>query len=71
MKFPEHLRQFPDGPWRSRPGDPFGVFLFRMNGLDLRIIASSGSDEIPWEHVSVSTARRCPTWDEMDAVKWL
>ena len=23
----------------------------------------------PWEHVSVSLAERCPTWDEMCAVK--
>lgn len=32
----------------------------------LRIIASDGGG---WDHVSVSTPRRCPTWDEMAAVK--
>ncbi|MGE4340539.1 MAG: hypothetical protein AB7E55_32005 [Pigmentiphaga sp.] len=36
---------------------------------ELRIIASSGGCGIMWEHVSVSTAIRCPTWDEMAWVK--
>lgn len=75
MKFPEHLRHdtngFPNTPWRHTTGDPFGVFQLRMHGITLRIIASCGTDEIPWEHVSVSTARRTPTWEEMDAVKRL
>ena len=42
----------------------------------LRVIASDGSGwrdsglpGDPWEHVSVSLAHRCPTWDEMDFVK--
>lgn len=45
--------------------------------LELRIIASDGRDERGnvyseiggWEHVSVSTATRCPTWEEMCLVK--
>ena len=45
-------------------GDMFGYFETR----GLRII-SSGSGE--WEHVSVSTATRCPTWAEMDYAKRL
>lgn len=43
-------------------------------GIDnLLVIASSGDPAVPWEHVSVSVsgARRCPTWEEMDAVKRL
>lgn len=32
----------------------------------LRVFASDGKD---WEHVSVSRADRCPTWEEMCAVK--
>lgn len=32
----------------------------------LRIIASSGGG---WDHVSVSRAKRCPNWPEMDAIK--
>jgi len=35
-------------------------------GSTLRIIASWGGD---WDHVSVSLADRCPTWDEMAFVK--
>lgn len=34
--------------------------------LSLTIIASDGEG---WEHVSVSTAARCPTWEEMCLVK--
>jgi len=32
----------------------------------IRIIASSGEG---WDHVSASLPNRCPTWDEMSAVK--
>jgi hypothetical protein len=35
----------------------------------MQIVASDGSAEIPWEHVSVSLPDRCPTWDEMEWVK--
>ena len=42
----------------------------------LRIIASRGDPEAAdegekWDHVSVSLADRCPTWDEMEYVKRL
>lgn len=33
---------------------------------ELHIIASDGMD---WDHVSVSTQKRCPNWDEMCFVK--
>ncbi len=32
---------------------------------------SPGDVGYPWEHVSVSTPTRCPTWDEMKHVKEL
>ncbi len=40
---------------------------------ELRIISSGtpADGEAPWEHVSVSSLYRCPTWDEMKAVKEL
>lgn len=60
-----------NGPWSSRPGDDFGAFLLRRESVRLKVIASSGSDEIPWDHVSVSTEVRCPTWAEMSWVKSL
>lgn len=61
------------GEYRSEPGERDGAFFIRLNRCDhpLKILASQGDDEIPWEHVSVSTPRRCPTWDEMCLVKEL
>lgn len=45
-----------------------GAFLIRSLKFnrELRIIASDG---MGWEHVSVSTYDRCPTWDEMCFIK--
>lgn len=40
-----------------------GAFMFRRRGTKLRVIASNGEG---WDHVSVSTERRCPTWEEMN-----
>lgn len=48
-----------------------GFFLLpahRLNGPPLRVIATNGGG---WDHVSVSTERRCPTWEEMEWVKRL
>jgi hypothetical protein len=65
--------QLPPALFSSR-GDNWGAFDLLDNarpGTMFRIIATTGSDEIPWEHVSVSTRTRCPTWDEMCWVKGL
>ena len=58
-----------------------GLFEFRptvRRKVSLFAIASDGSDwdtigfpPPAWEHVSVSTAVRCPTWEEMCEVKSL
>ena len=59
-----------NGPLGSQPGDDFGAFeIHGPCGRELRIIATSGTDEIPWEHVSVSLPNRCPNWEEMCFVK--
>lgn len=60
--------------WRDRveahrvAGDPrwgcTGAFQFDH----LRVIASEGED---WDHVSVSTETRTPTWDEMEFIRGL
>lgn len=57
--------------WSSSPGDDYGAFFLRMDptGPTLKIIASAGDEEIPWDHVSVSTPSRCPTWEEMAWIK--
>lgn len=43
-----------------------GVFKVFVNGRSFRSIASNGGG---WEHVSVSRQNRCPTWEEMCAIK--
>lgn len=44
-----------------------GAFLVPgPDGQQLTVIVSDG---MGWDHVSVSTPHRCPTWDEMSHVK--
>jgi hypothetical protein len=77
MKFPEEYRQtFPGTKYETKSGDPFGAFIVPPQKAPkrrcLKIIASGGTDEIPWEHVSVSIALNstsAPTWEEMCFVK--
>ena len=70
MKFPDKYR-VRTGEFATRDGGDYGAFFLTLHGIRIKIIASSGDDEIPWEHVSVSTPHRTPTWDEMDAIKRL
>ena len=47
-----------------------GVFEIPRNGVILAVIACDGRvHEIGWDHVSVSVAHRCPTWEEMCFIK--
>jgi hypothetical protein len=60
------------GAVASSRGDPWGRFFLRTNdGAELLVFVTAGDDVIPWDHVSVSTRKRCPTWDEMCWVKGL
>ena len=67
------------GPLRSDESyGANGAFNFPFEGVWLKVIASDGSNwheadvsGIAWEHVSVSTQTRCPTWKEMSFVKSL
>lgn len=85
MKFPEQYRK-PVAPagFRSKEGDPFGVFIVPHGADRLLIIATDGMDpELPgpedqlrWNHVSISVTNkrglrlgRCPTWEQMSHVK--
>jgi len=43
-----------------------GAFIVKRGSAHLRIISSNG---MGWDHVSVSLATRCPTWEEMCWVK--
>ncbi len=59
------------GPYRSQEGDTFGFFYIPIKKAPFRLnvlMAPEGND---WEHVSVSTPNRCPTWEEMCFVKSL
>ena len=71
--FPEEVERARKrtGDLASRTGDDYGFFFFKRKGIRFKVMASSGTDEIPWEHVSVSTEIRCPTWEEMAWVKGL
>jgi len=50
----------------DRGADGLAVVLTSPRGVALRAIASWG---LAWDHVSVSTQSRCPSWDEMAFVK--
>lgn len=56
------------GDFASPSGVNWGAFQLRVpkHGRVLRIIVGVGDG---WDHVSVSLRDRCPTWDEMCAVK--
>lgn len=74
MKISAYLEpyRFRTGEYGSNPGDDFGAFrIIGPLGEKLMILASPGdaNEDIPWEHVSVSTNHRCPTWREMCYVK--
>lgn len=45
-----------------------GCFVIPCEGVELAVIASDGGG---WDHVSVSTRTRCPTWEEMEHVRKL
>jgi len=53
--------------WWELPG-PLGMTLYAVvsDGSDWEACGLSGE---PWEHVSVSARRRCPTWREMEWVR--
>lgn len=69
-KFCEEHR-FRDGELGSvNDGGNNGAFWFHIgpDGKEIHVIISDGRG---WDHASVSTADRCPTWEEMCYVKKL
>lgn len=53
----------------SRPGDPYGLFdIHQASRLTLRVLVGDG---MGWDHISVSTIERIPTWKEMCLIKEL
>lgn len=60
------------GTYGSLPGELHGAFVvFGPCGMNLKILSSGVDSECNWEHVSVSTLRRAPNWQEMCFVKEL
>lgn len=69
FRVPEKFR-VTDGRLATPPGaGPYGAFVIPQHKAEkLTVIASSDGG---WEHVSVSTRTRTPTWEEMCRVKSL
>ena len=55
-----------EGRWKTPPCAPFGAFFVQCDGVELKVIMSTDGG---WDHVSVSTPTRCPTWEEMHWIK--
>src|SRR5580658_4748259 len=55
----------------QKEGDDFGWFEIPTTapGPKIRAQVSPGYMEFEFEHVSVSLAHRCPTWEEMCKIK--
>lgn len=72
MKFSPKLEAYRvrTGMFGSSTYQDFGAFIIPGPfHQDLMVMASSGDESVEWEHVSVSTKRRCPNWAEMSFVK--
>lgn len=52
--------------WLFASGDDGAMYRIKRFGVMFTAIASWG---MGWEHVSVSTQHRCPTWEEMNWIK--
>lgn len=76
MKFHPDLEKWRivTGDFRSARFQDCGAFTIPGPcSQELTVLATSGRDKAsptyPWEHVSVSTPRRCPNWIEMCFIK--
>ena len=70
FKVPENFRK-KTGPMRTdKSHGNNGQFLVTSVKFD-RALFCQASDGAGWEHVSVSTHDRCPTWEEMSKIKEL
>ena len=56
------------GFYASPKGQRSGAFAFNINDTYFVVVMDDGQ-KTGWEHVSVSTDSRCPTWEEMCHIK--
>jgi hypothetical protein len=69
IKVPERFRVTSGTYGTTSEAGCNGLFMVKLaRNQTLRVICS---DKLGWEHVSVSRQDRCPTWEEMCAVKEL
>lgn len=74
MRRLRELNAYRDSAWEKRMGgrgnDLGGCFKIKSerDGTVLSVMAGSGNG---WDHVSISTERRCPVWLEMEQIKRL
>jgi hypothetical protein len=54
--------------WKLQGGEDGGVWAFNPFGVRIIVIASWGGG---WDHVSASTSRRVPSYEELCAIKEL
>lgn len=57
---------------KTKRGDRFGAFAIKRKGVELFVIiceADALQKGQEWDHVSVSTKSRTPTWEEMCFIK--
>lgn len=72
MRNLDHMRRYSiNNPGMQRlMGDDFvGAYSPKLRGSSLEFVVVASVHDGEWEHVSVSTEVRCPTWDEMNQVK--
>lgn len=73
MKFPElYRRQISSFP-KSLPGESGLFYIPYKGGVDSFVFTVIASNELGWDHVSVSIQgrERCPKWEEMCFIKSL
>lgn len=69
----KELMQYRRVDWELRIGnavlaDQGGMFCVQAGETPLKVMASTGGG---WDHISVSTPERTPTWEEMELVRKL
>lgn len=62
--------RFRSGSHGTSTGDPYGAFLLTRGIEKFKVRIYDGLDT-GWDHVSVSTKKRCPTRDDMCWIKSL